>query len=148
MLAAFVFSWYWVLFATSGSSCLTVAQYLLALAWQGRTFDHFDDGMIRYTAVVVLTVACLSVYFVRRICFLFNGAFAVMKIVFALVLFACGMKYAFSHKSESGIDQFTNRESSSGGVRALSSIIYINYAYQGWEHTNFVTSPHPQCDIS
>ena len=79
---------------------------------------------------------------------MFNGAFAVMKIVFALVLFACGMKYAYSHKSESGIDQFSNRESNSGGVKALSSIIYINYAYQGWEHTNFVTFLQPQCEMS
>lgn len=136
MLAATIFSWYWILLGTSGS-CETVAIYIVALIYPKTPYTDLDEGLIRFMLVIVQSVACLLLYFMRRLCFMFNSIFAVFKIVLLLVLIAAGV--AASHKAGSGMSDFHVKQAGYGGINSLVAMIYVVYCYQGWEHTNYVS---------
>lgn len=135
MLAAIIFSWFWIVICTS-SNCMTTSVYILALVYPDIPYSDLPHGWVRFVAVVVQTVACLLLYFARRLCFMFNSVFALFKIILLLVLFAAGM--AACHEPGSGLKDWGSTPPGAGGMNTLSAMIYVIFSYQGWEHTNYV----------
>jgi amino acid transporter len=145
MLAATIFSWYWIVICTS-LNCITVAVYLIALVYPDLPYSDLPDGWVRFVAAVVQTVVCLLLYFARRLCFMFNSVFALFKIILLLVLFAAGM--AACQKPESGLKDWGSTSHGVGGLKTLSAMIYVIYSYQGWEHTNYVGLLSPKSTLN
>lgn len=135
MLAATIFSWYWVLLATSGNS-MQAAAYIVSLLSPDKAYNHLDQGLVKFLAVVVQTVICLLLYFMRRVSFMVNSLFAAFKVVLLLVLFIAGM--VTTSKADSGTHDFGQTHSGSSGVNSVAAMIWVIFAYQGWEHTNYV----------
>jgi hypothetical protein len=145
MLAAIIFSWYWIVICTS-SNCMTVSVYILALVYPDVPYSDLPHGWVRFVAAVVQTVACLLLYFARRLCFMFNSVFALFKIILLLVLFAAGM--AACHEPGSGLKDWGSTPPGAGGMNTLSAMIYVIFSYQGWEHTNYVSLLSPKSTLN
>jgi amino acid transporter len=145
MLAAIIFSWYWIVICTS-SNCMTVSVYILALVYPDIPYSDLPHGWVRFVAAVVQTVACLLLYFARRLCFMFNSVFALFKIILLLVLFAAGM--AACHEPGSGLNDWGSTPPGAGGMNTLSAMIYVIFSYQGWEHTNYVGLLSPKSALN
>lgn len=96
------------------------------------------EGQIRFTAVVVESVACLLLFFTRRLCFVFNSTFAIYKIFLLLVIFIAGM--ANSRGEDSGWNDFNKEYPGYSGVDTLTAMISIIFSYQGWDNANYVSS--------
>jgi hypothetical protein len=136
MLAATIFAWFWIILGSSGN-CESVALYIVGLLQPNTAYVDLDFRFIRFLAIIVQALACLLLYFMRRVCFMFNSLFAVFKIVVLLVFFAAGM--AASHKAGSGLDDFKTQQPGITGIGCISAMVYVLSAYQGWEHTNYVS---------
>ena len=137
LLASVVFSFFWILLASNAGNSIACAQYALQLASPNTPSSEFDDRLLRFVAIVVITTVCLLLYFARRLCFILNNIFALFKVVLCLVLFGAGM-YDI-HKDDSGVKDFNERQPGSDPVSTIAAMVYILYSYQGWEHTNYVS---------
>lgn len=138
MLAATIFTWYWVTLATAGNA-RTAAIYMASLISPNRSYNQLDESLVKFLAVVNQTVICLLLYFLRRVSFMLNSLFAIFKIVFLLVLFVAGM--VATSKEDSGTPDFGYRHPNSSALDSAAAMIWVIYAYQGWEHTNYVCFP-------
>jgi amino acid transporter len=77
---------------------------------------------------------------------MFNTAFAAIKVTFLLVFFIASMTAAFSKRPDTGLTDFSESHPSRGGFESLSAMIYVTFTFQGWEHTNYV-STNPQATV-
>jgi hypothetical protein len=136
MLAATIFAWFWIVLCTS-QNCDTVALYLVGLIYPETIWADTNWGLVRFLSIVVQTLACLCLYFVRRLCFMLNNVFAVFKVVALLVFFVAGM--VASHRDGSGLTDFSTRQPGGGGLNSFAAMVYVILSYQGWEHTNYVS---------
>lgn len=136
MLATTIFAWFWIILCASGN-CESVALYIDGLIQPYTPYNNLDFRFVRFLAIIVQTLACLLLYFMRRACFMFSGMFAVFKIVVLLVFFAAGM--AASRKDGSGIGDFKTQQPGGSGINCITAMIYVIYSYQGWEHTNYAS---------
>ena len=100
--------------------------------------SEISDGLVRYTAVVVQTVVCLLLYFVRRLCFVFNSTFALYKIILLIFIFVVGM--INSRGPDSGFRDFNEKYAGYKSVDALNAMLAVLYSYEGWDGANYVSS--------
>ncbi|KAF2234857.1 hypothetical protein EV356DRAFT_532407 [Viridothelium virens] len=143
LLATVIFSVFWIFFGGTVTLSKTVAQSILSVANPGVPSTQLSLGQLKFTAVVVQTVVCLLLYFVRRLCFVFNSAFALYKIIFCLVIFVAGM--IASRRSNSGFDDFDTQFSGYNGADSLTAMIYILLCYQGWDSANYIAGEIKDC---
>ncbi|OAL45369.1 amino acid transporter [Pyrenochaeta sp. DS3sAY3a] len=136
LLAAVIFSFFWILLSSTSGNCIVFAQYALRVAHHDAPVAEIDDRLIRFLGVVVQTVVCLMLYFLRRFCFMVNNIFALFKIILLLVIAGAGFRSA--RWSNSGTPDWGNNHPNRDTVDALSAMVYILYSYQGWEHTNYI----------
>lgn len=102
--------------------------------------SEISDGLVRFTAVVVQTVACLLLYFLQRLCFVFNSTLALYKIVFLLVIFIVAMAHV--QGPSSGLSDFNEKHSGFKSSDALSAMLTIVSSYVGWDGANYVSFIH------
>lgn len=136
LLAAVIFSFFWILLCSTSGNSIVVAQYVLRIVHHDAPISEIDDGLIKFVGVVVQTVVCLMLYFLRRFCFVVNNFLALFKIVFLIVVVAVAFKAAgWEH---SGTEDWWDKHPDSSTIDTLSAMVYILYSYQGWEHTNYI----------
>ena len=138
LMATVIFSVFWIFFAGTVTSSKTVAQCILSVANPETPISQIPPGQLKFTAIVVQSVACLLMYFARRLCFVFNSTFALYKILLFLVIFVAGM--VASRGPDSGFNDFNTKFPGFNGTDALTAMIYIILCYQGWENANYVRS--------
>ena len=131
-----IFSVFWIIKAGTYSSARNVAQYVLSLANPDTPMSEISDGLVRYTAVVVQTVVCLLLYFARRLCFVFNSAFAVYKIILLVFIFIVGM--INSRGPNSGLTDFNEKHPGYTSEDALNAMLAVIYSFEGWDGANYV----------
>ena len=135
LLATVIFSLWWILFASTEGGSKSVAQTILTLA-SGRSVFELEDGLIQFTSVVVITVTCLMLFFVPRLCFAFNSVSALYKIILMVVIFVAGM--SASRRANSGWDDFNVEYPGYNSKEVLTAMVYIIECYQGWDNANYV----------
>lgn len=138
LLATVIFSYFWILLASTCTSSKSVAVNLLALANPDTDASDLSDGQIRFTAIVVQTVSCLLLFFARRLVFVFNSTFAAFKIILLLFIFFTGM--ANSRGQNSGWNDFNEEFPGYRGFETLTAMTYILFCYQGWDNANYVST--------
>ena len=135
-MATAIFSCFWILLTSTGSSSNSVAESLLSLAYPGVQSSDIQDGQIKLTSVAVQTVACLLIFLARRLCFVFNTTIAVFKVLLLVIIFISGM--AFIRGKTSELDDFNLEYPGYNGADALTAMMYIIFCYQGWDNANYV----------
>jgi len=104
---------------------------ILTLAYPN---EEIHEGILRYTAIVVQSVACLMLFLARKLCFVFNSMFAAFKIILLTVIFVV----AFAKSRGSGLQDFNVSHGDFSAVRAMQSMIYILNCYPVWDNVNMV----------
>jgi amino acid transporter len=132
-----MFAFYWIILVSNTGTCITFAQYTLQLANPNAPASDVDQRSLRFIAIIVITVATLLLYFVRRLCFFANNIFAVFKIILTLIIFGVGIR--LSQRPNSGLVDFNEKQDGASVYGSLTAMIYILYSYQGWEHTTYVS---------
>ncbi|KAF2739366.1 hypothetical protein EJ04DRAFT_484118, partial [Polyplosphaeria fusca] len=136
LLAAVIFSFFWILLGSTSGNCIVFASYALQIAHGDAAASTIDDRLLRFIAVVVQTTVCLLLYFLRKFCFVANNIFALFKIILLLVIAGAG--FCASSWPSSGTSDFSAHEPGVDIIDQLSAMVYILYSYQGWEHTNYI----------
>ena len=138
MLAATIFSWFWILLCSNDSNCVTSAVYILQLVHPGTNYGDIDAKSAQFLGIVVNTVACLLLYFVLRGCLLLNSVFASLKLALLSVFFVAGIVHGC--KSGSGLLDFNEKQSGGSAIDAIAAMTYVIGTYEGWENTNYVSN--------
>lgn len=136
LLATIIFSGFFICFGTSASNSIAFARYvMLAAEPQVQNESELDRRLIAFIAITINVITCLLLYFSNGLALALNRITAVYKIVLMLVVFVAGV--AASSKQDSGASDFENTYSSDP-TKTLSALVYILFAYQGWENANYV----------
>jgi hypothetical protein len=136
LFAAILFSFFWILLCSTSANSITFSQYSLRVAQHDAPFSELDDRLVRFLGVVVQTVVCLMLYFLRRFCLIANNFLAIFKVFFLLVVAGAGFRAAVW--GDSGVPDWSTKHTNPNTIDTLSAMVYILYSYQGWEHTNYV----------
>ncbi len=131
-----LFALHRIIFGTNESNCRSLAIGILLLANPATKASMLSDGAIKGVAVAVCTVVCLLLYFVAPICFVFNGPFAMMKVVTFFVLFVAGL--AASHGHIPSVADFNKEQPGYNTANLFSAMIPIISSYQGFINVNCV----------
>src|ERR1700712_4181057 len=104
MLAATIFSFFWIFLCSNTGNCVTAAVYILQLVYPGKNYGDIDARSAQFLGIIVNSLACLLLYFVLRGCLLLNSVFAAFKITLLTIFFVAGIAHAC--KSGSGLADF------------------------------------------
>jgi amino acid transporter len=136
LLATVLFSGFFICFGTSASNSIAFARYVMLAAEPGvQNESNLDARLVGFIAITINLVCCLLLYFSSRLALALNRITATYKIVLLLVVFIMGL--VASREQDSGTHDFENTYSS-GSTKTLSALVYILFAYQGWENANYV----------
>ena len=135
-MAVVIFAIHRIILGTNESNCRNLAISLLSLAYPTTKVSMLGDGAIKGVAVAVSTIVCLLLYFVAPLCFVFNGPFAMMKVVSLLVLFTAGM--AASHGQIPSVNDFNEKHPGYNATNLFLAMIPIISSYQGFINVNCV----------
>ncbi|CRG91397.1 Low-affinity methionine permease [Talaromyces islandicus] len=136
LLATILFSGFFICFGTSASNSIAFARYvMLAAEPQVQNEGELDKRLIGFIAITINFVTCLLLYFSSGLALALNRISAVYKIILMLIVFIAGA--AASTKQDSGVHDFENTHGSSS-TETLAALVYILFAYQGWENANYV----------
>jgi len=132
-----LFSAFFLVLANSAGNSIAFAKQILliALPQAGKTSD-LDARLVRFIAIVILTVICLLHYFSGKLGRFMNKLLALFKGCLLFSVFVAGVKAA--HKEGSGLKDFTQKHDSGSGINSLAALVLILYSYQGWENANYV----------
>lgn len=136
LLATILFSGFFICFGTSTSNSIAFARYvILAAQPHVQNLGDLDGRLVAYIAITINLVTCLLLYFSDGLALALNRLNAVYKIGLLLAVFIAGA--VASKQQDSGTHDFETTHSSDS-TRSLSAVVYILFAYQGWENANYV----------
>jgi amino acid transporter len=135
LLAYTLYAFYFVLVNTSTTNSMQFAKQVYISATDEDQI--FDQRLLRFIAVVILSLLCLLHYFSARTGRALNVTLAASKVVMLVVLFIAG---AIKAGRSNVHDFFTKNDSSpsSGVSSAAAGFISILFSFQGWENATFV----------
>ena len=143
MLAATLFSGFFILLANSAGNSISFAkQVLLAANPEVVRASDLDQRLLSFIAIVVLTFVCLVHYLLPELSLFLNRWLAAFKMGVLFACFIAGVivrKKASSNQLPNGGDLDTVQPgyNPSDGIAAL---VYVLYSYQGWENANLVSN--------
>ena len=145
-MAVVMFSLHRIVFGTNESNYRSLAISLLLLADPTKKASMLGDAAIKGVAVAVCTVTCLLLYFAAPLCFVFNGPFAMMKVVTLFVLFIAGMASLHGHLPS--VSEFNQEQPGYNAADLFSAMVPIISSYQGFINVNCVCLRNPEtCQI-
>ena len=145
LLFAILFAVHEIFFASTAGNSRYLAINILVIANQHSPNTPASEDVIKLTAFVVQSVACIIWFLSRRTCFVCNFPFAVMKVGFFLILAICG--FAISSSKHEGQFQW-GKETGYSGINALSAMNLIILSYQGFEEIGNVSYPFHYLNLS
>jgi amino acid transporter len=99
----------------------------------------FDERLVRFIAIIILTTVCLLHYFSSKLGLFLNKAIALYKVLLLISVFIAGV--IASRREGSGISDWYDKHGPNGNTKradSLAASVLILYAYQGWENANYV----------
>lgn len=136
LLATILFSGFFICFGTSASNSIAFARYvLLAAESHVQNLGDLDGRLVGYIAITINVVTCLLLYFSNGLALALNRLSALYKIGLLLAVFITGA--VASKQQDSGTHDFETTYSSDS-TQTMSALVYILFAYQGWENANYV----------
>ncbi|KUL89231.1 hypothetical protein ZTR_03751 [Talaromyces verruculosus] len=136
LLATILFSGFFICFGTSTSNSIAFARYVILAAEPNvQNIGDLDGRLVGYIAITINVVTCLFLYFSNGLALVLNRLNVLYKIGLLLAVFIGGA--VASREPDSGIRDFETKYSSDS-TQTLSALVYILFAYQGWENANYV----------
>ncbi|GAM42072.1 F-box domain and ankyrin repeat protein [Talaromyces pinophilus] len=136
LLATIIFSGFFICFGTSTSNSIAFARYIILAAEPNvQNIGDLDGRLVGYIAITINVATCLFLYFSNGLALALNRLNALYKIGLLLAVFIAGA--VASREPDSGIRDFDTKYSSNS-TQTLSALVYILFAYQGWENANYV----------
>ena len=136
LLATVLFSGFFICFGTSASNSIAFARYIILAAEPNvQNIEDLDGRLVGYVAITINLVTCLLLYFSNGLALALNRLNALYKIGLLLAVFITGA--VASREQGSGTQDFETTYSSNL-TQTLSALVYILFAYQGWENANYV----------
>ena len=134
LLAYTVYAFLFVGLFNSGTNVLQVGREILIGIHPEQ--DPNRD-LVRFIGIVTISVICLIQLFSSRAGRVLNGFFAIVKILFLVVLFFFGVGALSSNDAPS---DFTQKQEHIPPIDYSQAILVVLYSYEGWENANFVRS--------
>jgi amino acid transporter len=101
--------------------------------------------LVRFIGIVAFSIICLIQLFSSRAGRSINSTFALIKILFLLVLLGFG--FAAICRNTNPVE-FTQKVSGIPALNYAQAILAVLFSYAGWENANFVsTTPVPECSF-
>lgn len=146
LLATVLFSGFFICFGTSASNSIAFARYII-LSAEPRVQNEgaLNRKLVGFIAITINLVTCLLLYFSNGLALSLNRITAAYKIVLLLAVFIMGL--VATKEQDSGIHDFEDTHSSTP-TQTLSALVYILFAYQGWENANYVRLLSPISETS
>jgi amino acid transporter len=129
---------------TYGNSVTFAKHVMLAANPSTSISTELDSRMIRFIAIVVLTVVCLLHYFSSRFGLFMNKVLAIFKLLLLVTVIIAGVNAA--KEPGSGLKDFEESYGKKNSADGLAAMVLILYAYSGYENANYV-SPSPTCEV-
>jgi amino acid transporter len=121
-----------------GNSIAFAKQTILASDPTTTKTTDLDARLVRFIAIVVLSVVCLLHYFSNRFGLFMNKVFAIFKTGLLFTVFVAGVRVAGNKGS--GLADFKDTHGERNSADGLAAMVLIFYSYQGWENANYVRS--------
>lgn len=96
---------------------------------------ELDSRLVRFIAIVCVSVVCLLHYSSSKAGLFLNKLLAWYKVILLVVVFSAGITYAHKNGSKWHDDTIPPRGSS---LDAMGAMVSVFYTYQGWENANYV----------
>jgi amino acid transporter len=132
LLAYTVYAFLFVGLFNSGTNVLQVGREILISI---KPEQDPNRDLVRFIGVVTISIICLIQLFSSRAGRVLNGFFALVKILFLLVLFFFGVGALRSSDEPS---DFTQEQPDVPTLNYAQGILVVLYSYEGWENANFV----------
>ena len=137
LLATILFSGFFLVLGNSYGNSITFAkQTVLASNPNTTKTTELDSRLVRFIAIVVLSLVCLLHYFSNRFGLFMNKLFAIFKTILLFTVFVAGVNAA--RKEGSGLADFNETHGPRNSADGLAAMVLIFYSYQGWENANYV----------
>jgi amino acid transporter len=131
LLAYTVYAFLFVGLFNSGTNVLQVGREVLIAIHPDQ--DPNRD-LVRFIGIVTMSTICLIQLFSSRAGRVLNGFFALVKILFLVVLFFFGVG-ALNSNPKPG--DFTDK-APEPTLNYAEALLVVLYSYEGWENANFV----------
>jgi amino acid transporter len=139
LLAYTIYAFLFVGLFNSGTNVLQVGREILISIHPEQ--DPNRD-LVRFIGIVTISVICLIQLFSSRAGRVLNRFFAIVKILFLVVLFFFGVGALTNNDPPS---DFTQKQQHIPPIDYSQAILVVLYSYEGWENANFVRSQLELC---
>lgn len=137
LLTFTIYTFYFVPWYNTATNCMEFSnQVLISTNIHDPSYDpnHADQRLLRFIAIVALSLFCLVHYFSGRIGRVLNQILALIKVILLLVVIVAGIVRA-SHNFKADWSHSTNPDKSS----SAAAFLLVMFSYSGWENATFVS---------
>ncbi|KAF8535321.1 amino acid/polyamine transporter I [Trichophaea hybrida] len=138
LLSVTVFAFFFITLGTSSGNAFAFSKHIL-LAYSGydtiQTPYNIPESLVKFVAIVVVTIICLILYFSNNFGLYINKAFAIYKILLLVTLIIGGFVVAI-REGFPGLRDYDEKEL--GHQQIALAMVTVLWAYQGWENANYV----------
>jgi amino acid transporter len=133
-----VYAFLFVAFFNSGTNSLQIGrQILIAINPAG----PFNTHLMRFIAIVALSILCLLQYFSPKWGRKLNNFLALLKILSLLIVLFAGAHKTYNGEYVGNGNGFESRapcEQSKSGIEVAKAMLLIIFSFEGWENATFV----------
>jgi len=156
LLAYIIYALAFIIFFNSATNSQQFGRMILLCihADKGDNDDNFrdDQHLMRYIAVTILSIICLTQFFSPGFGRRLNKFLAVVKIGFLLGLIAVGLAAIgrdFYSQSNSGLplnrgEDWSERRGVGSKVSFAKALLVVLFSFEGWENATFVAGEIPR----
>lgn len=138
MFAYIIYTFYFVFTYNTATNSMQLANQVLISANINDTGYLPDGRLLRFIAVVALSIFCLLHYFSGRAGRTLNQVLAGFKLCMLLIVFIAGTIRAI-HPFKADWAQHTNPAGITGsGSSSASAFLLVIFTFTGWDNATFV----------